>query len=134
MKEIDHIGIAVHSIEKTLPFYVEILGFKYIKTELVEEQKVKVAFIDAGNCKIELLEPTHAKSTVQKFLDKRGEGIHHIALKTDDIHKDIQFLIDQDIHMIDQIPRRGAGGALVSFLHPKSTNGVLLELCKHHHS
>lgn len=131
MQGIDHIGIAVKSIDEALPFYTNILQFKHMGTEVVEEQRVKVAFIDAINCKIELLEPTDENSTVYKFIEKRGEGIHHIALKTENIEQDIKFLKDEQLRLIDESPRIGAGGALVSFIHPKSSGGVLYELCQH---
>lgn len=130
MKGIDHIGIAVQSIEKTLPLYTDIFQFTYMKTETVDEQQVKVAFLDAGNCKIELLEPLQPDSPIGKFLKKRGEGIHHIALKTDHIERELEYLTEREIGLIDQKPRRGAGGALVGFVHPKSTHGVLYEYCQ----
>lgn len=130
MQGIDHIGIAVHSIEKSLPFYTDILKFTYMKTETVESQRVKVAFIESHNCKIELLEPIDDKSPVYRFLQKRGEGLHHIALKTDDIQGKIKVLQDEGIQMIDSKPRTGADGAAIAFLHPKSTFGVLWELCQ----
>ncbi|WP_062356050.1 methylmalonyl-CoA epimerase [Bacillus kwashiorkori] len=130
MKQIDHIGIAVESIAKTLPFYTDVLKFTYLKTEIVESEKVKVAFIDCGNCKIELLEPLSNESPIAKFLAKKGEGIHHIAIKTADILGDIRFLTDHNVKMINETPKRGAGGANIAFLHPKSTQGVLMELCE----
>jgi methylmalonyl-CoA/ethylmalonyl-CoA epimerase len=131
MQGIDHIGIAVKSIDEALPFYTNILQFKHVGTEIVESQKVKVAFINAINCKIELLEPTDEKSPIHKFLQKRGEGIHHIALTSKDIEGNITYLKEENIQLIDESPRIGAGGALVSFLHPKSCRGVLYELCQH---
>src|SRR5690606_11032356 len=129
LQGIDHIGIAVHSIEKSLPFYTEVLKFTYIKSETVEKQGVKVAFIDAHNCKIELLEPINQHSPVYRFLQKRGEGIHHIALKTDQIQEKIEQLQNGGIRMIDTEPKKGANGADIAFLHPSSTFGVLWELC-----
>ena len=130
MLGIDHIGIAVHSIEKALPFYTDLLKFSYIKTEIVESQRVKVAFIDAVHCKIELLEPLDAESPVYRFLQKRGEGIHHIAVKTDRIGERIKELENKGVRMIDTVPRKGADGAEIAFLHPSSSFGVLWELCQ----
>ncbi|MCM3797215.1 methylmalonyl-CoA epimerase [Caldibacillus thermoamylovorans] len=130
MKGIDHIGIAVHSLEKALPLYTGTFQLSHIKTEVVESQKVKVAFIDVNNSKIELLEPTSDDSTIKKFLDKKGEGIHHIAFKTDDIYQELENLASQGVRLIDETPRIGAGGALVAFIHPKTTFGVLYELCQ----
>lgn len=130
MKGIDHIGIAVYSIDKSLPFYTDVLHFIHLKTEIVESEGVKVAFLDTGNGKIELLEPIQADSPVQSFLEKRGEGIHHIALQTDDIGTDLKKLEENEIRLIHRTPKKGAGGALVGFLHPKSTFGVLYELCQ----
>ncbi|WAA10479.1 methylmalonyl-CoA epimerase [Fervidibacillus albus] len=130
MKGIDHIGIAVYSIERTLPFYTDVLHFTHLKTEIVESEGVKVAFLDTGNGKIELLEPIQVDSPVHTFLEKRGEGIHHIALQTDDIGTDLKNLEENDIRLINRTPKKGAGGAFVSFLHPKSTFGVLYEICQ----
>jgi methylmalonyl-CoA/ethylmalonyl-CoA epimerase len=130
LKGIDHIGIAVHSLEKALPLYTGTFQLSHIKTEVVESQKVKVAFIDVNNSKIELLEPTSDDSTIKKFLDKKGEGIHHIAFKTDDIYQELENLASQGVRLIDETPRIGAGGALVAFIHPKTTFGVLYELCQ----
>lgn len=130
LRGIDHIGIAVHSLEKALPLYTGTFQLSHIKTEVVESQKVKVAFIDVNNSKIELLEPTSDDSTIKKFLDKKGEGIHHIAFKTDDIYQELENLASQGVRLIDETPRIGAGGALVAFIHPKTTFGVLYELCQ----
>lgn len=130
MKGIDHIGIAVHSIETTLPLYTDTFQLSHVKTEIVESQKVKVAFIHANNTKIELLEPLSEDSTIQKFLNKRGEGIHHIAFNTDNIYEELEKLEQKGVQLIDKEPRIGAGGALVAFIHPKGTFGVLYELCQ----
>lgn len=130
LRGIDHIGIAVHSLEKALPLYTGTFQLSHIKTEVVESQKVKVAFIDVNNSKIELLEPTSDDSTIKKFLDKKGEGIHHIAFKTDDIYQELENLASQGVRLIDETPRIGAGGALVAFIHPKTTFGVLYKLCQ----
>ena len=130
VKKVDHVGIAVKSLEKTLPFYVDILQLKFLGVEEVESEKVKVAFLKAGETKIELLEPISPESAIAKFIEKRGEGIHHIALGVDDIQERINELKEKRIRMIQETPKRGAGGALVAFMHPKSTGGVLYELCE----
>ncbi|MDX8291061.1 methylmalonyl-CoA epimerase [Metabacillus indicus] len=130
VKKVDHIGVAVHSIEEVLPFYQETLGLKLEGMETVEEQGVKVAFLKAGETKIELLEPVSKESAVARFIEKRGEGIHHLALAVDDIKMRIQELKEHGIKMIDETPRNGAGGASIAFLHPKAANGVLVELCE----
>lgn len=126
LKLIDHIGIAVEDIEKCLKIY-ETLGFKYEGTEVVENQKVKVAFLRCGENEIELLQPTEQSSTVQKFIDKNGGGIHHIAVRVDDIQQAIDELKNEGVRMIDEKPRYGAGGARIAFVHPKAT-GVLFEI------
>ena len=131
LQGIDHIGIAVNSVENALPFYTKLLGFKLMKIETVTSQKVRVAIIDAVNCKIELLEPTNDESPISMFLEKRGEGIHHIALKTNDIQHSIEYFKLEDLQMIDHRARLGAGEALIAFLHPKSAHGVLYELYEH---
>lgn len=130
VKKVDHIGIAVESIEQALPFYTEKLGAKWIGEEVVSSQKVKVAFLDVGNTKFELLEPTDETSPIAKFIQKRGEGIHHIALGVFDIEKRIEEIKEKGIQMIDETPRKGAGGADIAFMHPKSTQGILFELCE----
>jgi methylmalonyl-CoA/ethylmalonyl-CoA epimerase len=130
IKKIDHIGIAVKSIEKSLPYYVETLQLELLGMEEVESEKVKVAFLKIGESKIELLEPTSPDSAIAKFIEKRGEGIHHIALGVDDIQGRINELKTKGIHMIHETPKIGAGGNLVAFMHPKSTGGVLYELCQ----
>ncbi len=130
VKKIDHIGIAVKSIEKALPFYVDTLKLELLGIEEVESEKVKVAFLKIGESKIELLEPTAPDSAVATFIEKRGEGIHHVALGVDDIQARIDELKTKGIRMIQDTPKTGAGGALVAFMHPKSTGGVLYELCE----
>ncbi|RJS59626.1 methylmalonyl-CoA epimerase [Bacillus sp. PK3_68] len=129
MNRVDHIGIAVSSLEETLRFYTEQLGLTLIKTEEVLSEQVRVAFIDAGNVKFELLEPMSSESTVAKFIEKRGQGIHHVAFKVKNIEKRIQEIKENGIHMINETPKPGAGGAEVAFMHPKSAHGVLFELC-----
>ncbi|MFS0643941.1 methylmalonyl-CoA epimerase [Siminovitchia sp. 179-K 8D1 HS] len=130
MNKVDHIGIAVQSIEAILPFYTEQLGLKCMAIEEVAAQQVRVAFIDAHNVKIELLEPLRNAGPIAAFLEKRGEGIHHIAFGVRSIQERINDLKEKGIRMIDESPRRGAGGALVAFMHPKSAHGVLYELCE----
>ncbi|WP_445612654.1 methylmalonyl-CoA epimerase [Geobacillus sp. YF-1] len=130
VKKVDHIGIAVRSIEKALPFYTEVLGLPFLGIEEVESEQVKVAFLQAGEAKLELLEPLSPESAVAKFIEKRGEGIHHVALGVEDITERIRELKEHGIRMIQETPKRGAGGALVAFMHPKSTGGVLYELCE----
>ncbi|XJZ26145.1 methylmalonyl-CoA epimerase [Bacillota bacterium Lsc_1132] len=130
VKKVDHIGIAVQSIEKALPFYTEILQLPLLGMEEVESEKVKVAFLQAGHTKIELLEPTSNDSPIAKFIEKRGEGIHHVALGVDSIEARMKEMKEHGIRMIQDEPKAGAGGALVAFMHPKSTGGILYELCE----
>ncbi|MBS4215757.1 methylmalonyl-CoA epimerase [Neobacillus rhizophilus] len=130
IKKIDHIGIAVKSLEATLPFYTEVLKLPLLKIEEVASQKVKVAFLQAGETKLELLEPTSEESTIASFIEKRGEGIHHVALGVESIEARIAEMKEQGIRMIDEVPRPGAGGADIAFMHPKSASGVLFELCE----
>ena len=128
--KINHIGIAVKSLEKSIVFYRDVLKFQYLGTEEVKDQKVKVAMLRVGEVKIELLEPLSDESPVAKFIEKNGEGIHHIAYQTDDISKEINHLVSSEIKMIDETPRKGAHGTEIAFLHPKSTGRVLTELCQ----
>jgi len=125
--KIDHIGIAVKDLEKSLEFY-EALGMKADGTEVVEEQKVKVAFLPTGDSEIELLESTSEDGPIARHIEKKGEGIQHLALRVENIEEAIADLIEKGVRMIDQKPRYGAGGAKIAFVHPKSTNGILLEL------
>ncbi|HHW58464.1 MAG TPA: methylmalonyl-CoA epimerase [Clostridia bacterium] len=130
IKKIDHIGIAVKSIEEAAKFYKEVLGLGITGIEEVEEQKVRTAFIPVGDSEIELLESTSEDGPIAKFIEKKGEGIQHIALQVDDIEKTLEELKQKGIKLIDELPRYGAGGAKIAFAHPKSTNGVLLEFCQ----
>ncbi len=127
-KKIDHIGIAVKNLDETLKFYQDILGLECAGTEIVEEQKVKVAFLPIGDSEIELLESTEEDGPIAKFIKKKGEGIQHIAYRVDNIDKAIEQMKEKGIRMIDEKPRYGAGGAKIAFCHPKSTGGVLVEL------
>ncbi|MFP5109572.1 methylmalonyl-CoA epimerase [Neobacillus sp. C211] len=130
IKKVDHIGIAVRSLEHTLPFYTDVLNLPLLGIEEVETQQVRVAFLEAGGTKLELLEPTSEESTIAKFIEKRGEGIHHVALGVVSIKERISEMKEKGIRMIDDQPRPGAGGANIAFMHPKSTSGVLFELCE----
>jgi methylmalonyl-CoA/ethylmalonyl-CoA epimerase len=130
VKKIDHVGIAVKSLDEALPFYVETLGLECLGIEVVESEKVRVAFLKIGEAKIELLEPTEEDSPIAAFIEKRGEGIHHIALGVDDIQARIDELKANGIRMIHDAPKQGAGGAQIAFMHPKSARGVLYELCE----
>ncbi len=133
LTRINHIGIAVKSIEETLPFYRDQLGMALVGCEEVAEQKVKVAMLRIGDSKIELLEPTSDDSPVAKFLEKSGPGIHHVAYETEDVQAAIAHLVGEGARMIDTVPRSGAHGARIAFIHPKSSNGVLTELCQPGH-
>ncbi len=126
--KLDHIGIAVKDLEKSLAFYEEVLGISCEGKETVEEQKVRVAFLPIGDTEVELLESTDPEGPIAKFIDKKGEGIQHMAYRVDDIEKAIATMKEKGIRMIDEKPRYGAGGAKIAFCHPKDTNGVLIEL------
>ena len=128
--KINHIGIAVNNIEAAIPFYRDQLGMSYEGSEVVEEQMVKVAFLQVGESRIELLEPTSDDSPVAKFIAKKGEGIHHIAYEVEDVKKAIAAMQEKDVRLIDQAPRLGAHHSLIAFLHPKASGGVLTELCQ----
>jgi len=132
LTKINHIGIAVSSIEEALPFYRDSLGMTFSGTEEVPSQLVKVAFLSVGESKIELLEPTSPESPVAKFLEKNGPGVHHLAYDVEDIETAIAKLSTQGTRMIDAVPRNGAHGARIAFIHPKSSGGVLTELCEAH--
>ena len=133
MHKINHIGIAVQSIDATIPFYRDQLGMELLGCEEVAEQQVKVAMLAIGESKIELLEPTSPDSPVAKFLEKSGQGIHHIAYEVADIEAAIASMIAAGARMIDAKPRFGAHGTLIAFVHPKSSHGVLTELCQGGH-
>ncbi|AAR36693.1 methylmalonyl-CoA epimerase [Geobacter sulfurreducens] len=133
LSKINHIGIAVTSLDAAVPFYRDNLGMAFTGTEEVAEQKVRVAFFQIGETKIELLEPTAEDSPIAKFLEKNGNGIHHIAYEVDDIEAAIAKLVADGARMIDSSPRNGAHGARIAFVHPKSSGGVLTELCQSGH-
>jgi len=130
-KKIDHIGVAVKNLGESLHIFKDILGMQYTGEEEVEEQKVKTAFLPVGESEIELLESTSPDGAIAKFIEKRGEGIHHIAFEVDDLGEKLKELEKAGVRLIDKEPRYGAGGAQIAFLHPKSTNGILIELCEH---
>jgi methylmalonyl-CoA/ethylmalonyl-CoA epimerase len=129
--KIEHIGIATRAISDSLEFWRDALGLEVAHTEVVEEQGVRVAMLPLGESRIELLEPTHADSPVAKFLEKRGAGIHHIAVRVDDIRAALRGLQEKGARLIDETPRMGANGCLVAFVHPSTSGGVLLELVQH---
>ena len=131
ISRIDHLGIAVQSIEEVLPYYENVLGLKCYAIEEVADQKVKTAFLKVGEVKIELLEPTSAESTIAKFLEKGGRGVHHMAFAIEDgVANALAECNEKGIRLIDQAPRPGAEQMSIAFLHPKSTVGVLTELCE----
>lgn len=126
--KINHLGIATKSIEEALKFWEASLGLENVHTEIVEEQKVRVAMLPIGESRVELLEPTSEDSPISKFLEKRGGGIHHIAIEVENIVESLAKLKSNGAKLIDETPRIGAEGCLIAFVHPQSTNGVLLEL------
>jgi methylmalonyl-CoA/ethylmalonyl-CoA epimerase len=129
IKQIDHLGIAVRSLDETVPVYEKALGLRCEHREEVPSQKVRTAFFDVGGVHLELLEPTAPESPIAKFLADRGEGIHHLAFRTDDITGQLEQAAGAGVRLINEKPFDGAAGKLVAFLHPKSTHGVLTELC-----
>ena len=129
-KKIDHIGIAIKNLEEALQFYEDVLGLKSVKIEVVEEQKIKAALLPVGESKLELIQATDPNSPVAKFIDARGEGIQHIAIRVNNLEEKLKELSEKGVRLIDRVPRFGAGGARIAFLHPKSTFNVLLELCE----
>ena len=131
ISRIDHLGIAVKSIEAALPYYEQALGLKCYNIEEVAEQKVRTAFLMVGEVKLELLEPMSDDSTIAKYIEKRGEGIHHLAFAVEDgVTEALAELEGQGIALIDKAPRRGAESMDIAFLHPKSTQSILTELCE----
>ena len=132
IKGIDHVGIAVKSIDEAKKFWVDALGLKLSHIEEVPEQKARVAVLKVGETTIELVEPTSPDSPIQRFIEKRGEGLHHLTLQTDHLAERLKSLKDANVALIDEKPRLGASGAQIAFLHPKSAHGVLVELCEPH--
>ena len=129
-EKISHIGIAVASIEESAPFYRDVLGMEFEGTEVVAEQKVKVAFFAVGESRIELLEPTSDDSPVAKFLAKNGPGVHHVAYQVDDLEQRLATLKAAGVRLIDETPRSGAHNTRIAFMHLKASGGVLTELCE----
>ncbi|MDR1372578.1 MAG: methylmalonyl-CoA epimerase [Dysgonamonadaceae bacterium] len=129
ISHIEHLGIAVKSIADSLPYYEEVLGLKCYSIEEVADQKVKTAFFKVGQTKIELLEPTSEESAVARFIEKRGEGVHHIAFAVPNVADALASAEAKGVQLIDKSPRKGAEGLNIAFLHPKTTKGVLTELC-----
>jgi methylmalonyl-CoA/ethylmalonyl-CoA epimerase len=130
MKKIEHIGIAVKDLKKSNEIFAAIFGKPYYKTEEVESEGVNTSFFEVGPNKIELLEGTNENSPISKFIEKKGEGVHHIAFAVDDIISEVERLKKAGFVVLNEIPKKGADNKLVVFLHPKSTNGVLIELCQ----
>lgn len=131
ISHIEHLGIAVKSLKEAIPYYENILGLKCYSIEEVADQKVKTAFFKVGQTKIELLEPTSEDSTIAKFIEKRGEGIHHMAFAIEDgVANALAEVEAKGVRLIDKAPRKGAEGLNIAFLHPKSTCSVLTELCE----
>lgn len=128
--KVDHIGIAVNSVEECKKLYMELLGLSHAGSETVAEQKVTTAFFPVGDTEVELLESTAPDGPIAKYIEKKGEGVQHIAFRVDDIEAALAELKEKGVRLIDEKPRRGAGGAKIAFLHPKSTYGVLVELCQ----
>lgn len=128
--KIDHLGIAVKSLEEMIPYYEQALGLECEGREEVESQKVRTAFFNVGGVHLELLEPTAEDSPIAKFIESKGEGIHHIAFATDDIKSQLAKASDSGVRLIHEVPFEGAANKLVAFLHPKSTHGVLTEFCQ----
>ncbi len=131
VSRIDHIGIAVESLEKTIPFYRDVLELELLSIEAVPSQKVRVAIFAIGDSRIELLEPTSHESPIAKAIEKRGQGVHHIAYAVDNASAEIESFIEKGIRMIDTTPRVGAGGSKIAFVHPSDSWKVLTELCEH---
>ncbi len=130
LKNIDHIGIAVSNLQESLTFWETTLGIELHGVEEVAGQKVRTAFLPVDDTEIELLEPTSPESSVAKFIEKRGAGLHHIAIRVDDIETALAELKARGVQLIDEVPRKGAGGTRIAFVHPRATHGVLLELCE----
>ena len=130
LTHIEHIGIAVKSLDDAIPFWEQKLGMKCYAIEEVKEQKVRTAFFKIGQSKIELLESTDPEGPIGKFIEKKGEGVHHLAFATEGLQSNLDELAGKGVQLIDKTPRKGAEGLDIAFLHPKSTTGVLMELCE----
>lgn len=127
---IEHLGIAVNSLEESIPFFEKVLGLECYAIEEVAEQKVKTAFFKVGQTKIELLESTDPEGPIGKFLETKGQGVHHVAFAVEGLQEKLDLTAEKGIRLIDKTPRKGAEGLNIAFLHPKSTCGVLMELCE----
>ncbi|MCK5096528.1 MAG: methylmalonyl-CoA epimerase [Desulfobacteraceae bacterium] len=130
IKKIDHLGIAVSSIDSGKKFWQDIMGLELEGTETVEEQKVTTAFMPVGESEVELLESTSPDGPIAKYIEKRGAGLQHVAFRVENIDEALAELKEKGVQLIDQTPRNGAGGARIAFLHPKATGGILVELCE----
>ena len=130
ISQINHIGIAVNSLDAHIPYYRDVLKLKFLGIEEVAEQKVKGAMFQVGEAKIELLEPTAEDSPIARYIEKKGEGIHHLALQTDDVEAEMKVVSAAGLRIIDTTPRDGAHGSKIAFIHPKSSGRVLTELCQ----
>ncbi len=130
LSHIEHIGIAVKNLEESIKFYEEVLGLKCYAIEEVKDQRVKTAFFKVGQTKVELLESTDPEGPIGKFIEKKGEGVHHLAFAAEGIEGALEELHHKGVQLIDKAPRKGAEGLDIAFLHPKSTHGVLMELCE----
>jgi methylmalonyl-CoA/ethylmalonyl-CoA epimerase len=128
--KIDHLGVAVNSINEGKYFWADVLGLEFEGTETVEEQKVTTAFFPVGESEVELLESTSPDGPIAKYLEKKGAGLQHIAFRVENLESALQELKDKGVRLIDEKPRHGAGGAKIAFLHPKATGGILVELCE----
>lgn len=128
IKRINHIGVAVKSVDEAVKLYAEVLGLKVKEIVAVPEQKIKIAVILVGESKIELIEPTSQEGTVAKFIEREGEGLHHLALEVSNIREELEILASKGVMLVDEKPRSGIEGTKVAFLHPKGTRGVLVEL------
>ena len=129
MLKVEHIGIAVRQLKESVPLFEKLLNTNCYKTETVESEQVATAFFKTGDTKIELLESSHAEGVIARFIEKKGEGIHHIAFEVADIEAEMKRLQEEGFVLLNEKPKRGADNKLVCFLHPKNTNGVLVELC-----
>lgn len=130
MLKVEHIGLAVKSFEQSIPLFEQLLSTPCYKTEMVASEKVNTAFFQVGETKIELLESTDPEGVIAKFIEKKGEGVHHIAFEVADIESEMKRLSDLGFQLLNPVPKQGADNKLVCFLHPKGTNGVLIELCQ----
>lgn len=130
MQKVEHIGIAVKSLETAIPLYETLLGTVCYKKEQVESEKVETAFFQKGETKIELLESTDPNGVIAKYIEKKGEGIHHIAFEVEDIYKEMERLKKEGFSLLMDQPKKGADNKLICFIHPKSANGVLIEICQ----